>query len=203
MLSPGFTPDTLLDFWFDKARQDAAAIPKRMAFWFKPGGGQDRAVHDRFGDVLEAASRDHLTDWLATTHGRLALILTFDQAPRVIHRQRPQAFAFDGRALALALAGLDAGIDRKLGLAERAFFCMPLQHSEDRLVQKRSIKCYEALAADFQQHAGIAEGFLKHAREHAEIIERFGRYPHRNKALGRKSTEAELAFLEHGPRYGQ
>src|SRR5699024_11902930 len=125
-----------------------------------------------------------------------------DQAPLVIFRRQPEAFAYDGQALALTLAGIAAGIDRHYGLAERGFFYMPLEHSEDPLAQQQSLKQFEGLAADFPEHPA-AESFLKYAREHADIIERFGRYPHRNAALGRESTAEELAFLENGPRYGQ
>jgi len=196
-------PDSLLEFWFGETRSKPEAVAGRMGFWFRPSNADDRAVAERFTGVLELAAGGFLTDWLAAPPGRLALVLTLDQAPRVIHRRRAQAFSHDGQALALALAGLEGGIDQRFGLAERAFFYMPLQHAEDPLVQRLSVDRYESLVDAFPGHADIARGFLEHAREHARIIERFGRYPHRNQALGRASTEAELAFLENGPRYGQ
>lgn len=174
-----------------------------MGFWFKPGSADDAAVRERFESIMQQAASGGLTDWRASPEGRLALILALDQAPRVIHRRRAEAFAYDGHALALALAGISAGVDRTLGLAERAFFYMPMQHSEDPLVQQQSVRHYEALVIDFPNHSETARGFLEHARDHAAIIERFGRYPHRNEALGRESTADELAFLENGPRYGQ
>lgn len=197
------TPDQLLDFWFGEARDRPAAIADRMRFWFQPGAADDEAVARHLEPVMQEAAAGRLTEWLGSGESRLALILALDQAPRVIFRRRPEAFACDGQALALTLAGIAGGADRELGLAERAFFYMPLQHSEDPLVQKQSIERYGTLAAVFPEHADVAEGFVKHARDHAEIIERFGRYPHRNKALGRESTDAERAFLEDGPRYGQ
>lgn len=195
--------EALLDFWFGPARSELGAIGERMAFWFKPSADDDAAVRDRFEPVMLRAAAGGLTDWLVSPPERLALILALDQAPRVIYRRQPEAFGHDGQALALTLAGISAGTDRELGLAERAFFYMPLQHSEDPLVHEQSIKQYEGLVRDFPGHAETAHGFLKHAREHAAIIERFGRYPHRNAALGRDSTEEERDFLEHGPRYGQ
>lgn len=196
-------PHALLDFWFGASRTRAAAIPERMAFWFQPSTLEDAAVAEHFGDALVLASGGHLTGWLIDPHGRLALILTLDQAARVIHRRRAEAFAHDGQALATALAGIEAGVDERLGLAERAFFYMPLQHAEDPLVQHQSVARYQALVEAFPEQADIAQSFLGHAREHAEIIERFGRYPHRNEVLGRESTKKEIDFLEHGPRYGQ
>lgn len=196
-------PASLLEFWFGPARRDPGRIPERMGMWFSPGAEEDDAVRARFEPVVEAAAGGHLTDWLVHAEGRLALVLTLDQGPRVIYRRQAEAFAHDGRALALALAGLDAGVDLDLGLAERAFFCMPLQHAEDRLVQERSVKAYERLRDDFPAHREIGEGFVQHAREHAEIVERFGRFPHRNRVLGRRTTPAERQFLKSGPRYGQ
>lgn len=197
------TPGQLLDFWFGPARERADAIGERMKFWFQPDADADAAVRQQFESAMRQAAGGLLTDWLPSAAGRLALILALDQAPRVIFRRQPVAFAYDGHALALSLTGIAAGVHRSLGLAERAFFCMPLQHSEDPLAQERSIEQYEGLAADFPEPAGIAEGFLKHARDHAAIIERFGRYPHRNEVLGRESTRAEIEFLETGARYGQ
>ncbi|WP_376694773.1 DUF924 family protein [Wenzhouxiangella sp. EGI_FJ10305] len=197
------TPVHLLEFWFGEARSRPEAISDRMAFWFRPSTADDEAVQAHFERTMQQAAGGVLTHWPATPAGRLALILALDQAPRVIYRRRPEAFAHDGQALALTLAGIVAGIDHQYGLAERAFFYMPLQHAEDSLVQEQSVRMYEGLVADFLEHADIAKGFLQHAREHADIIERFGRYPHRNEALGRESTEEELAFLESGPRYGQ
>jgi len=195
--------EELLEFWFAGARRDARAIGARMAFWFKPDASDDKAVRELFEPVMHRAAGGFLTDWHASPTSRLALILALDQAPRVIFRKRKAAFAHDGQALALTLAGIVAGADQSLGLAERAFFYMPLQHGEDPLVQAESVERYATLVDDFPEHASIAEGFLKFAREHAQIIDRFGRYPHRNKALGRPSTEQELAFLENGPTYGQ
>lgn len=196
-------PGAVLDFWFGAARNAPERIGERMGFWFKPSASDDRAVQERLEPTMREAAAGLLTDWMDSAEGRLALILALDQAPRVVFRRKPEAFAHDGQALALTLAGIGGGVDRSLGLAERAFFYMPLQHSEDPLVQEQSVRQYETLAADFPEHAGVAEGFLKFAREHADIIERFGRYPHRNKALGRESTAEERAFLEDGPTYGQ
>lgn len=202
-MSNSDSPEALLDFWFGPARSDAGRIGERMGFWFQPGAADDQTVRERFEPTMRLASAGLLTGWLTSAEGRLALVLALDQAPRVIFRRKAEAFSCDGQALALTLAGIAAGIDRRYGLAERAFFYMPLEHSEDPLVQQQSVKQFEELAADFPEHAEVTGSFLKYARDHAAIIERFGRYPHRNKALGRESTDEERAFLESGPRYGQ
>lgn len=196
-------PRELLDFWFADTRQDPDRVGERMGFWFQPTADDDASVRERFEPLLEPAIRGHCTHWLDAPGDRLALVLLLDQAPRVIHRRSARAFACDGQALALTLAGLDAGHDRDLSLAERAFFYMPLQHAEDRAAQAISLRCYEGLVADFPDHAAIAREFLGHARAHAEIVRRFGRYPHRNELLGRESTPEEIAYLEDAPRFGQ
>lgn len=193
----------LLDFWFAGTRQAADEIAGRMGFWFQPGAADDAAVRERFGPLLEPAMRGHCTAWLDDPAGRLALILLVDQGPRVLFRRSARAFACDGQALALTLAGLAAGQDRDLSLAERAFFYMPLQHAEDRAAQEISLQCYGRLEADFPEHAAIAREFLGHARTHAEIVQRFGRYPHRNELLGRDSTSEEIVYLKDAPRFGQ
>lgn len=196
-------PKDLLEFWFGPAAHDAGAIGERMGLWFQPTRQQDEQVREVFEAAMKSAAAGGLTDWLVSAHGRLAMILALDQAPRVIYRGQAQAFAHDSQALALALAGLMSGADRELGLAERAFFYLPLEHSEDRLAQRLSVQSYERLAADFPDHPELTGAFLKYAREHADVIERFGRFPHRNRALGRENTAQERAFLEDAPRWGQ
>src|SRR5690625_7461397 len=105
------------------------------------------------------------------------MILALDQAPRVIYRGQAQAFAHDSQALALALAGLKSGADRELGLAERAFFYLPLEHSEDRLAQRLSVQSYERLAVDFTVKPELTRDFLKYARENADVIAGFSQSP--------------------------
>ncbi len=197
------TPGELLEFWFGPTRHAPERAGERMGLWFSPGAREDQAVREHFEPTMRQATVGLLTDWLGSAEGRLALVLALDQAPRVIFRRQAEAFACDGQALALTLAGIAAGIDRQYGLVERAFFYMPLEHSEDPLAQQLSVTQFEELAADFPEHAEVTGSFLKYARDHAAIIERFGRFPHRNDALGRASTAAEARFLENGPRYGQ
>lgn len=195
--------EALLDFWFGPARHDPAAIQQQYGLWFQAGAAEDAAVREHFEPVLEQATGGHLSSWLDSVQGRLALILACDQAPRMMYRRQPQAFAWDHHALALSLAGLGAGVDRGLSLAERVFFYLPLEHSEDRLVQAESLRQFEQLKVDFPEHGELAGSFLRYARDHAAVIERFGRFPHRNATLGRKNTPEEEVFLADAPRWGQ
>lgn len=196
--------DALLEFWFGDTRNDPSAIGNRMGFWFSPGADAEHALHDQFGDWPDRAATGALRDWPDTPAGRLALILVLDQLPRTFRRGTARAFEHDFHALSLSLAGIQGNVDRDLGLAERAFFYMPLQHSEDRLTQDLSVAvCEERLVDAFPDHAETAAAFTKYAHLHRDIIRRFGRYPHRNHALGRESTAAEREYLQSAPRFGQ
>lgn len=193
-LSPAYVP-TILDFWFGSA-DPAAAVAPRVDFWFRGGDALDQQVADKFGDVLVAAGNGEAEAWRSTVGGRLAYIILLDQFSRNIHRNDRRAYANDNRALRAALEGLDLGVDRQLGLHQRAFFYLPLEHSEDPRVQNRSVELYTAL------HAGASDAdrevagiYLKYALAHKDVIDTFGRYPHRNHVLGRTTTMDEFAYL--------
>ena len=149
------SPGELLEFWFGPTRHAPERVKERMGLWFSPGTSEDQAVREHFESTMQQAAGGLLTDWLASAEGRLALVLALDQAPRVIFRRQAEAFAYDGQALSLALAGIAAGMDRDYSLVERAFFYMPLEHSEDPLVQQQSVRQFEELAADFPEHAEV------------------------------------------------
>jgi len=172
-------PAAVLDFWFREL------TPRQ---WFMATAKLDQAIGRRFGAWVDQALRGALDAWATTPRGRLALILVLDQFPRNIHRGKPGAFAGDAMAQALVLEGLAAGMDKPLNLAERHFFYMPLMHAEDAELQALGLKKFGALQRE-------AYSIARYAREHAATIERFGRFPSRNQALGRPSTAEELAFL--------
>lgn len=172
----------VLDFWFRELTP---------AQWFENGETLDPVVRERFGELHEAAARGERDHWAGEPRSRLALILVLDQFSRHIHRGHAAAFAHDPRACELCLDGIARGFDEQLNLAERHFFYMPLMHSEARLVQARGIEQFEKLVE-------FAQGVLDFARDHAETIERFGRFPYRNAALGRTSTAAEKHYLASG-----
>lgn len=192
-LNPGAVE--VLQFWFgrtDRADEVDGALQKR---WFFKDPKFDNQIRQRFAELLEPA-RDGQLNWSVTPFGRLAEILLLDQFPRNIFRNQPEAFAYDATALQLALAGLEMGDDRACGLYQRLFFYLPLEHSEELPLQQRSVALFEGLlqeapAAKEKQFSEV----LDYAVRHRDIIARFGRFPHRNHALGREPTAEELEFL--------
>lgn len=189
--------EQVLEFWFGTCGADGAIDPTRRKMWFGSGAQHDDEIRRRFGGLHERASRGALDEWAATARGRLALIVVLDQFSRHIYRGTAQAFAQDPPAQELTLAGIDDGIDRELAPVQRSFFYLPLEHAEDRALQARSVECYEQLAAQVAEHwRRDYESFLDYARRHRDVIERFGRFPHRNAALARASTPEEIAFLQ-------
>jgi len=190
--------ENVLEFWFGVCGPDGAIDPSRRKMWFRDGAKHDAAIRQRFGALHARAARGDLhSDWSVTAHGHLALIILLDQFSRHIHRGMPQAFAQDPAAQQLALSGIEDGVDPQLAPVRRSFFYLPLVHAEDRALQARAVQCYERLAAGVAEawHKDY-ESFLDSARRHRDVIERFGRFPHRNAVLGRPSTPEELAFLE-------
>jgi uncharacterized protein (DUF924 family) len=201
---PGFEP--ILGYWFGFDAHDPAAVERAYRRWFTSTPAADADIRARFAPLAEAAAEERLAGWRRDARGRLALVLVLDQLPRNLHRGSAQAFAQDDKALAEALEGIRVGADRELAPLERAFFYMPLQHSESIDVQRRSVDAFEQLAREpGPEHIAEAlAGFADYARLHRDIIERFGRFPHRNQALGRATTAGERAFLDSGgPTFGQ
>lgn len=187
----------LLDFWFGDPTNDALRAKRQAPLWWGKSSETDALLARRFGVQAEAAANGDLADWADQPHGRLALILLLDQLPRNIHRGAPTAFARDPLAREQCLKGLSLGMDRQLSPLERVFFYLPLEHAESREQQARSVALSEELAAE-QAHSPANEtfaNFADFARRHQVIIERFGRFPHRNDILGRTSTPEEAAFL--------
>jgi uncharacterized protein (DUF924 family) len=169
-------PEDVLAFWFGQP-------PVRH---FRKDPVFDQEIRDRFGALHGELVLGEHDDWLTTPRGRLAAIIVLDQFSRNMFRDTPGMFASDPQALQLALEGLARGDDRALSEAERSFFYMPLMHAEDRAVQDRCVELFRAL--------GI-ENNLKFAVMHRDIVQRFGRFPHRNAVLGRTSTPEEVEFL--------
>jgi uncharacterized protein (DUF924 family) len=191
------TPAELLEFWFGQVAADGTVPAERMTMWWKKDPAIDETIRARFEPVVARAAAGELDDWANTAAGRLALIISLDQFPRNIYRGEPRAFAFDARAQALCLEGLERGHDRELLPIQRTFHYLPLEHAEDRTLQQRCVELFEALQREASP--ALAETFasyLDFAVQHARIIERFGRFPHRNAVLGRASTDEELAFLQ-------
>ncbi|WP_119418175.1 DUF924 family protein [Desertibaculum subflavum] len=172
-------PEDVLNFWFDAANKP---------FWFEKNDAFDADVTTRLWPLRDAAMAGKCADWTATPEGSLALVILLDQVPRNCCRGTAAAFASDAAARGVARQAIDRGFDRHFDDEYRLFFYLPFEHAEDVGAQLLSVALFAALP-------GRAE-WLRYAERHAEIIARFGRFPHRNKALGRVSTAAEIAFLD-------
>jgi uncharacterized protein (DUF924 family) len=199
------TPEEIHRFWFADSLTDPAQANLRMPFWFNSTRENDQDIAQRFGLTLRDASLGALGGWEDAPRSRLALIVVLDQFPRNIHRGTAAAFRHDAQALDAARRGVSAGHLRSLQIVEQAFFLMPFQHAEDRASQREGTVLLEQMvSAAPAEWCALAGGFLNSAREHAEIIERFGRFPHRNGILGRASTQAERDYLaSNSESFGQ
>jgi uncharacterized protein (DUF924 family) len=190
------------DFWFGKLPLTAQALGQRLSLWFPDderadvARNWDQAIRARFGTLVERAALGELASWADSPRRCLSLILLLDQFPRNIYRGTARAFAGDDQALAVTLSGMESAADAALDVVERLFFYMPLQHSEAREIQDESVAGYRRLVAEAPQELRSAfEDVLKYAEQHRSVIERFGRFPHRNGALQRVSTPEEVTWL--------
>jgi uncharacterized protein (DUF924 family) len=189
--------DEILGFWFGNLAVSDYPTEERSRFWFGKREQTDETIRARFSTDLARAARGEYNDWKSDAHGRLALILLFDQFPRNIFRDTPQAFAFDHLAQALALEGIEQDCDQRLNPFQRAFFYLPLEHAENLDMQRKSVESHQRLLAGASPElASKLSGYLDYAIRHQQVIERFGRFPHRNKVLGRTSTAEEADYLK-------
>jgi uncharacterized protein (DUF924 family) len=170
-------PQSIIHFWFE------VLTPKQH---FIKDAALDETIRTRFGETLEAAARCELFAWRTTPEGRLAEIIVLDQFSRNVYRDMPRAFAQDPLALALAQELVASGQDHSLSEAQRVFVYMPYMHSESVVVHTQALALFTQLGM---------ESNLDFERRHKTIVDRFGRYPHRNAILGRTSSAQELAFL--------
>lgn len=195
----GLAPEAarVLAFWFGETTDVAETAGRQQALWWGKDAARDREIGEQFGALRSQAVAGQLADWEQDPQGRLALILLIDQFSRNLFRGDPESFAQDGLALRWTLEGLEQGADRALQPIQRVFFYLPLEHAESRALQARSVALYTALAAEVPlEQRGLFEGFLDFAVKHRDIVERFGRFPHRNAILGRDSTPEEREFLQ-------
>jgi uncharacterized protein (DUF924 family) len=172
------SPDDVIRFWFNELGAQ---------HWWRKDAGLDAQIRARFESTHAAAARGELFGWRATAEGRLAEIIVLDQFSRNMYRDTPRAFACDTVALVLAEEAIARGADLELPLPQRIFMYMPYMHSESPLIHERAVELFA--------QPGL-EGSLKYELGHKRIIDRFGRFPHRNVALGRPYTTAEVEFLK-------
>lgn len=190
-------PATILDFWFGTRKDDAAVAAERSKLWWIKREETDRDIRERFEGVVQKAAQRELDAWAESPQGRLALIILTDQFPRNIFRNTPQAFAYDEMARAWCKQGLRDKAHLALRPIERVFLYLPLEHSESMDDQEQSLALFHELLDSVEaQDRETFSGFFDYALRHREVIARFGRFPHRNRILGRESTEAEIAFLK-------
>jgi uncharacterized protein (DUF924 family) len=190
-------PSQVLDYWFGTGDDDAITAGRQAALWWQKNPAVDAEIRQRFEAPLQRAADGDLETWSATARGRLALILLTDQFPRNMYRDTPGMYAHDEQARSLCVDGLDRGHDRALRPIERVFFYLPLEHSEDVEDQARCVALMRALACEVRADwRDVFEDFVGYALAHQRIVDRFGRFPHRNEILGRASTEEELEFLK-------
>lgn len=169
--------ETVLQFWF---------VEHGPKDWWKKDSEFDQLIADRFGDIHTRASRCELAHWRVHSEGRLAEILILDQFSRNIYRDKAEAFAQDALALALAQEAIANQADGELPAIQKQFVYLPFMHSESLVIHEQAVELFSQPGLDN----------LDFELKHKAIIERFGRYPHRNAVLGRKSTEEELEFLQ-------
>ncbi|MDH3910199.1 MAG: DUF924 domain-containing protein [Rhodospirillales bacterium] len=173
------TADDVLEFWF------APGMEKR---WFKKDAAFDDEVRRALLELHGQAAAGALEDWRQSARGALALVILLDQVPRNLFRGDPRAFATDARALAVTKRALQEGLDKTLRQAERMFLYLPLEHCEDLADQDLCVTLTGSLDENPEWHG--------YAVRHRDVVARFGRFPHRNAALGRETTPEEQAFLK-------
>jgi uncharacterized protein (DUF924 family) len=200
-----FRIDKILSFWFKDKESDAPQIDARMDVWFGGDDEFDRRIASEFTQDVERATDGEFDHWAHTPKGRLALILLLDQFRRNIYRNTPEAFSQDHTALKLCVEGAMENKDKGLSAIQCVFFYMPLQHAESHKVQKKSREIYRRLAdAVSTTHKETFETVCQFADLHADIVEQFGRFPHRNEMLNRENTPEEEEYLAgDAPSFGQ
>ena len=182
------TPDEILDFWF--GRESEEGYGEFREAWFTKDREFDREIRDRFEAAYEAAATGKLDHWKDEARSCLALIILLDQFPRNMFRGDPKTYAADDKAREAARYAVERAYDRELPPYGRLFVYLPFEHSEDLEDQRFSVELFRRLAAEMG-----SEDLLSYAVRHQEIIERFGRFPHRNEILGRATTPEEAEFL--------
>lgn len=205
-MSQAVSPEDVHRFWFADTIDDPQAAKARSEIWFRSTKAFDEQIRDHFTPTIVAAARGELSSWEDSPRSCVALIIVLDQFPRNAYRNTAAAFEYDGLALTVARRAIAVGyLDDDLSVPECAFLLMPYQHVENEAMQREGIRLFERMGAMAPPvWLPFAENTLQFARRHLEIIERFGRFPHRNAVLGRSSTEAERDYLDSKPEtFGQ
>ena len=202
--NPTPKPSEILSLWFGDGLELGWPSTSKSDLWWGGGPALDLSIKTQFGTGVQQAVAGGLQDWEDAPLNRLALVILLDQFSRNVYRGSAQAFAGDGRAQRLVMDGLALKMDGQLPWCGRAFFYMPLMHCEDLAYQDECVKRFGQLHQDGPEaHKAELLSNLKFARDHRDIIARFGRFPYRNAVLGRTNTALEDDFIKTGPRFGQ
>ena len=189
--------EEILDFWFGDLDELGCSSPEHRKRWWTKSDAFDEVIRSQFLSDYEAIVAGDREAWRSTARGALAFIIVLDQFSRNMFRGTPKMFAADELARDVCCEGIDAGFDTELSFDERVFFYLPLEHSEEITDHRQCIDLFNALL-DYSPEPleADARNYLDFAQRHKAIIDRFGRYPHRNETLGRPSTPEEAEFLE-------
>lgn len=191
--------ESILEFWFGNDLESPDVVAARCGMWFGGNSSFDQDIRDRFGGLPARALRGELDTWLETPRSSLALVLVLDQFPRNLHRGAANSFAYDSAAHRVATASLARQFDHELTPVQATFVYLPFEHAEDAKSQQRCVSLFRALLERAPANLRSRfESFLSYAIRHRDVIERFGRFPHRNAVLGRASTTEELSYLQSG-----
>lgn len=193
------SPEEILGYWFGELESDEHIPEDRLELWFSQDGSTDYFIRQAYEPLVTAAAQGGLAAWKEEPRSSLAWLIVLDQFPRSVYRGMAAAYEQDPACQIQTLEGVEAGFDLELRPLERVFYYLPLEHAEDLEVQGRSVELFTALRDGAPEVVRDKfEVFLQYAEEHRQVIERFGRFPHRNAVLGRESTPDELEYLASG-----
>jgi len=197
--------ETIVSFWLGTCLDDPEAAFARRDWWYDGSASVDEEIRSRFGALVSRACTGSLPDWQATPNGAFALILLLDQFTRNIYRGTPEAYAGDAAAFDIVNGAIDRNLDRELHPVARIWLYHPFHHAEQIEAQDRGIVLLnEVLRSAADPWHPYIQRSIKGWTRHRDIVARFGRFPHRNKVLGRPSTDEERAFLaDNGEAFGQ
>lgn len=198
------TPQDIVDFWLGEAASDPAAAKARTTVWYGGKSHVDQQIQDQFGETLALAEQGNLDEWRNSSEGALALVILLDQFSRNLYRRTGDAFKNDAKALEIARSAVEQGLHKEMSWIGRVFLYHPFHHAESLEAQDQGVERFEEVYREASpEWAETLYTFVDYARGHRDIVRRFGRFPHRNEALGRENTIEEAEYLETAKRYGQ
>ncbi|HIC34959.1 MAG TPA: DUF924 domain-containing protein [Pseudomonadales bacterium] len=197
-------PVDVIAYWLGDTESNPAAAHARNRFWYRATIQIDCAIKDRFEDVHASIRNGRLLHWGEGAEGALAVVIVLDQFSRNMFRGQREAFGQDSLARAITVRALDREFDDQLSVPGKVFLCHPFTHSESPIDQDRAVNTYELMVDRVSDDwKPFVQSFVNHAKGHRDLIQRFGRFPHRNAAMLRQSTTEEESYLRSAPRYGQ